>query len=139
MSISTACVKYIESKLMLGVDSRGESVLLSSSVEREPVWRGVKPNELLLISAASCSLYDVIEILTKQREEFLNLEVECRGTQLADPPYRFTHIHLTYKVWGRVHPDKLEKAIRLSQDKYCSVIATLRPAVEITSDFEIIA
>jgi hypothetical protein len=57
---------------------------------------------------------------------------------MSDPPYTFTCIHLHYQVTGAVNPEKLERAVRLSEDKYCSVISTLRPGVPITNDFQII-
>ena len=87
---------------------------------------------------ASCSAYDVVEIMEKQRESLDDLKVICEGDQTSEPPYTFTKIHLHYVAKGAVDPKKLEKAIRLSNDKYCSVICTLRPGVPISSDFEII-
>lgn len=69
-------------------------------------------------------------------EPLTSLEVST-GEQLIEPPYSFTRIHLHYLAKGAVNPDKLRRAIRLSEDKYCSVINTLKPAVEITSDFEV--
>jgi putative redox protein len=92
----------------------------------------------LLMAVASCSAYDVVDILTKQRERLDDLKITCTGDQMSDPPYTFTCIHLHYQISGAVNPEKLERAIRLSEDKYCSVISTLRPGVPITSDFEIL-
>jgi putative redox protein len=68
----------------------------------------------------------------------LDLKVTCAGDQDSAPPYIFTSIHVHYIAHGDINPDKLEKAINLSEDKYCSVIATLRPGVTITSDYEIL-
>ncbi|GAB4498342.1 MAG: OsmC family protein [Anaerolineales bacterium] len=137
--MSTVNVKWIESKLMLGADSRGQTMLLSSSSARDPEWKGAKPSDLLLLAAASCSMYDVVEILHKQREPLEDLEVICSGTQLPDPPYTFTEIHLRYVATGNLKPEKLQRAIELSQEKYCSVITTLRAGVKITSEFEVLA
>lgn len=134
---STVALKWIESKLMTGVDSFGHPLVIGSSSEKEPKWAGLKPSDLLLLAAASCSTYDVVEILTKQREPLVGLEVQCTGEQEPEPPYRFTKIHLHYKVCGEVNPVKLERAIRLSEDKYCSVLNTLKPTVQITSDYEL--
>jgi putative redox protein len=61
----------------------------------------------------------------------------CSGEQQSDPPYMFTKIHLHYRVKGEVNTEKLERAIKLSEDKYCSVIASLRPGVPITSSYEV--
>lgn len=137
--MSTITVKWVESKLMVGVDTRGVPIVISSIPERDPKWMGLKASDLLLISAASCSMYDVLQILKKQRMNVDHLEVICEGTQLNDPPYKFTHIHLKYIARGKIAADKLERAIYLSQDKYCSVLATLRPSVEISHEYEIIS
>jgi putative redox protein len=131
-------VKWVESKLMVGVDSSGHPIVLSSWPEREPEWAGLRPADLLLLSAASCSAYDVAEILLKQKQPMHSLEVSCQGEQKPDPPRAFTRIHLHYAVKGPVDEDMLAKAVQLSLDKYCSVVNTLKPAVEITSEYEII-
>jgi putative redox protein len=65
--------------------------------------------------------------------------VTCHGEQASTAPYQFTHMHLHYRLKGQgLNPQKVERAIRLSEDKYCSVVNTLKPTVEITSDFEIV-
>ncbi|NUM47157.1 MAG: OsmC family protein [Anaerolineales bacterium] len=137
MPTSTVALTWIESKLMTGADSFGHPLVIGSSSEKDPKWAGLKPSDLLLLAAASCSTYDVVEILTKQREPLLGLDVQCTGEQEPEPPYRFTKIHLHYKVTGNINPAKLERAIQLSEDKYCSVINTLKPTVEFTSDYEL--
>lgn len=60
------------------------------------------------------------------------------GEQETEPPYQFVILHLHYVITGQVNPEKLARAIQLSEEKYCSVIATLRPSVTISSDYEII-
>ena len=136
--MGTVAVKWIESQLMTGVDSFGHPLVIGSWPEQEPEWAGLKPSDLLLLAAASCSAYDVVMILTKQREPLAGLEVRCTGQQASEPPYQFTSIHLTYKLKGQLNPKKVERAIQLSEDKYCSVINTLKPSVEITNEFEIV-
>lgn len=137
---STVNIKWIHSTntLMAGIDSRGTPVVIGLWSENEPLWRGLKASDLLLMSAASCSTYDVVTILKKKREPLEGLEVICSGIQASEPPHRFTHIHLKYIVKGDLKPESVEKAIRLSEEKYCSVINTLKGSVEISSEFEII-
>ncbi|GAB4579681.1 MAG: OsmC family protein [Anaerolineales bacterium] len=135
---STIALKWLESQLMAGVDSFGHPIIIGSWPEKEPQWAGLKPSDLLLLSAASCSAYDVIKILFKQREPLEGLEVQCTGEQEPDPPYRFTKIHLHFKITGLVNLTKLERAIYLSQEKYCSVVNTLKPVVDITCDYELV-
>ena len=66
--MGTLTVKCIESKLIVGVDSHGRSLVISSWPEREPQWSGIKPSDLLLLATATCSMYDVLDILKKQKE-----------------------------------------------------------------------
>jgi putative redox protein len=130
-------LRWVEDKMMVASDTNGHSIVIGRSPDPQHQWVGVKPSDLLLMAVASCSAYDVVEILTKQREPLQELKVICSGDQMNDPPYTFTRIHLCYQVVGAVNPERLERAIRLSEDKYCSVISTLRPGVPITSEFEI--
>lgn len=138
-SSSTINIKWITSTktVMAGVDSRGTPVVIGMWPEHEPLWRGLKATDMLLMSLASCSTYDVVNILRKQREPLESLEVLCTGEQESEPPNRFTHIHLHYQFKGDLDQEKVKKAIRLSEDKYCSVLNTLKGSVEITSDWKI--
>jgi len=135
--MGSVTLRWVEGKMMAGTDSNGHSVVIGRSPDNPDEFVGMKPSDLLLLAAASCSAYDVIEILQKQREPMRELKVICLGEQLPEPPNIFTCIHLHYIVHGAVNPSRLEKAIRLSEDKYCSVIGTLRSGVLVTSDFEI--
>ena len=124
--------------LMTGADSNGRPLVIGWQRDKEPEWTGLKPSDLLLLAAASCASYDVVTILTKQREPLEGLEVTCTGEQESEPPYQFTSIHLHYAVQGSVKPKKVERAIALSEEKYCSVTNTLKATVKITTDFEIV-
>jgi putative redox protein len=135
--MGTVTLRTVEGTMMVGTDSRGHSVVIGRSPDDRSVFLGLKASDLLLLSAAACSAYDVVEILSKQRQPMRDLKVLCTGEQQADPPYTFTNIHLHYIAYGEVNSEKLAKAISLSQDKYCSVISTLRPGVPISSDFEV--
>jgi putative redox protein len=135
---STISVKWIKSTLMMGMDSRGRNIIIGMDTDSIPEWVGVKASDLLLLSAAACSAHDVLTILQKQREPLLGFEIECIGEQLSDPPYTFVGLKLKYRIKGKVKKDKLEKAIHLSEEKYCSVISTLKLALNIESSYEII-
>jgi len=136
---STVQLKWVDATLMAGIDSGGRTIMMGHMPGEPADWRGMKASDLLLLAAASCSTYDVVTILKKQREPLDKLDVVCTGEQLKEPPYRFVRIHLHYVARGAVSADNLAKAIQLSEDKYCSVINSLRPQVEVTSDFEIIS
>ena len=131
-------LKWVDGTLMTGVDSGGRTIVMGHLANEVADWRGLKSSDLLLLAAASCSTYDVVTILKKQREPLEKLDVICTGEQMKEPPYRFVHIHLHYVARGALSAENLAKAIQLSEDKYCSVINSLRPQVEVTSDFEII-
>lgn len=136
--MGTVSIKWIESSLMTGADSAGRPLVIGWARDREPQWAGLKPSDLLLLAAASCSTYDVVDILTKQREPLEGLDVTCTGEQLTEPPYVFTCIHLHYTVKGAVNPNKVARAIQLSEEKYCSVLNTLKPTVQVSSAFTVI-
>jgi len=134
--MGTATVKWIGGKQFVGIDSTKHSVVLSTPDEGV----GIKPSELLLLAIASCTAVDVVEILSKKRMPLSHLEISSSGEQDQDPPWTFRKIHLHYKVAGKGLTDKaVEQAIQLSEEKYCSVAATLRATAEITTSFEILA
>lgn len=136
--MGTVVLRWIDGKLMVGSDTHNHSIVIGRSPENPDEFLGMKASDLLLLSAAACSSYDVLEILSKQREPLSGFKVLCSGDQLPDPPYTFTCIHLHYIINGSVREDRLKKAIQLSEEKYCSVITTLRLGIPVTSDFEII-
>ncbi len=136
--MGTVSIKWVDSQLMVGVDSNGRPLVVGSWPEKDPNWSGLKPSDLLLLAAGACSAYDVVVSLSKQREPLKSLEISVTGSQLETPPYVFESLHLHYRVEGDVDRNKLKKAINLSEEKYCSVINTLRPSVKITSDFTIV-
>lgn len=131
-----------DSRMFIGRDSYGQTVAAGSwrkeGTERWQEWKGIKPSDLLVISLCSCSAYDVVEILKKQRQGLTGLYVTADAKQAEEPPYQFTDIHLHYVISGKdISANKVEKAIELSQNKYCSVAATIRGVAKITYDFEV--
>ncbi len=135
MGASTTTIQWLSGKRFVGIDSTNHAVVLSSKDEGV----GVKPSDMLLIALASCAAVDVVEILSKKRLPLDSLEIITTGEQDADPPWTFRKIHLKYRLGGHGLTDKaVEQAIQLSEEKYCSVAATVRATAEITSEFEII-
>ena len=129
------------SKLFIGRDSFGH-VLLSGSWPSDDAnwqeWKAVKPSDLLLLSLASCSAHDVVMILERQRQELTKLYIDATADQSEDPPYEFQKIHLHYRLEGKaLDPNKVERAIALSEEKYCSVAATVRGVATLTHSYEI--
>ncbi len=134
MSTTTTTLQWLSGKRFVGIDSTNHSVVLSSKDEGV----GVKPSDMLLIALASCTAVDVADILAKKRMRLNSMEVTTTGEQDADPPWTFRRIHLKYRLSGQGLTDKaVEQAIQLSEEKYCSVAATVRATADITTEFEI--
>jgi len=119
----------------ISTDSTGHSVVMSKPDENT----GMKPSELLLSALAGCASVDVVDILSKKRTPLSFLEVEMRAEQDADPPWTFRKIYMKFIVKGEGLIEKnVAQAIELSEDKYCSVAATLRGEAEIITSFQIL-
>lgn len=128
-------VHWLKDRHFVGTDSNNHSVVLSG--QKEGI--GVSPSETLLIALASCSSVDVVEILEKKRKKLTMLEVTASGERDPDPPWAYRKIHVHYRLGGQGLTDKaVVQAIQLSQDKYCSVAATVRGVTEITYDYKIV-
>src|SRR5919198_257042 len=118
----------------VGTTSYGDDVLVGGD-EAGP---GAKPSDLVPMSLAACTAYDVVEILRKQRQDLQRMEVTVHSTQDPDPPWTFRAMHLRFVLTGDVDTRKAEKAIALAESKYCATAATLRPVVEITHDVQVL-
>ncbi|HYA23436.1 MAG TPA: OsmC family protein [Terriglobales bacterium] len=94
------------------------------------------PVELVLIALCGCTASDVVIILRKKREPFTSLEVKAEAERATSPPTVFTEIRLTYKVGGKVSHKAVEDAVRLSEEKYCSVAAMLSKTAKIRYTIE---
>lgn len=128
-------VTWIRNYQFVATDSSSHSVVLSSTADNV----GMKPSELLLSALGSCAGYDVVNILSKRKKELRGLRVDVTAEQADEGwPRPYTAFHMHFVVDGDVTPEEVERAIHLSEEKYCSVAATLRPA-EITWDYEIVA
>jgi putative redox protein len=97
--------------------------------------QGATPMELLAVALAGCTSMDVVSILQKMRQPLEGLRVEVRGERAAVHPKRFLSLEVVYHLKGALDEKKVQRAIELSETKYCSVEATLRPAVAISSRY----
>ncbi len=99
---------------------------------------GPRPKPLMLVALAGCTGMDVVGMLKKMRIELSDFNIEVEGEMRDDFPKDFLSMHITYHFTGKNLPkDKLEKAVNLSQEKYCGVTATLQKAIKITHDIQI--
>jgi putative redox protein len=117
-----------------GSTAYGDPVLVGGNEEGP----GAKPSDLLPLSLAACTAYDVVVILRKQRQDLHRLDVTVSSTQDPDPPWTFRAMHLRFVLRGSVDATKAEKAVELSERKYCATAATLRPVVEITHEVVVV-
>lgn len=111
----------------------GHQVATDAPTEPGQDYDGFRPSLLLLAALSGCIGVDLTEILRKQRQEVTGITVTVRGTQEPDPPWPYTLIELDYTVRGRgLNPSAVERAVALSEEKYCSVGATIRGVARIT-------
>jgi putative redox protein len=132
MPIETVRADWIEGQVFLLRDRAGFPVVMTQPM-------GVNGADLLPLSLIGCTAWDVIAILKKQRQPVTRLEVTAESLRDEDPPWRYRKINILYKLAGEgLSPERVQRAIELSETKYCSIYATLRDVVEITSTFEIV-
>jgi putative redox protein len=131
-----AIIHFAGDDLFVGISPSGHAQALDTNHERRCA---ASPVELLLVALGSCTAVDVVSILKKKRADVTDYRVEVRGLRRSEHPRHFTRMEVRHIVRGRNITEKaLAQAIELSETKYCSVAATLRPTVEIVSSFEII-
>ena len=118
----------------VGATGYGEPILVGGDVEGP----GAKPSDLLPLSLAACTAYDVVEILRKQRQDLLGLEVVATSVQDPDPPWTFRSIHLRFQLTGAVDASKADKAVDIAETRYCAVAATIRSVVRLTHEVTIV-
>jgi len=99
---------------------------------------GPKPIEFALLALGGCTAFDVISILRKMRQDVTRYEVELSAEQRSEPPTVFTRVNIKHRLHGHVTPEAVQKAIHLSESKYCSVSAMIGKTAEITATFEIV-
>jgi putative redox protein len=131
-----AVIHHAGDGLFIGITPSGHAQVLETDHGRASA---ATPMELLLVALGGCTAVDVISILKKKREQVTDYRVEVRGARREEHPRAFTRMEVRHVVRGRnVSEKSVAAAIELSEAKYCSVAATLRPGVEIVTTYEII-
>lgn len=128
-------VKWQGKTQFAGTGETGHTILMEAGPDAGGEGAGTKPTELVLMAVAGCSGIDIINILTKMREKVEDFTITVDGDRRDEPPQRFTAIRVTYRLRGEVKPASVERAIRLSLDKYCSVANSI--TASITFAFEV--
>jgi putative redox protein len=127
-----ATVKWSDQMQFAGTGNGGHSVVMDGDNKA-----GNSPMELVLIALCGCTAFDVVSILQKKREPFTAVEVSAEAEKAADPPRVFTAIKLQYRVAGNVARKAVEDAVRLSEEKYCSVAAMLNKTARISYEIHL--
>ena len=128
-----ARVKLVDGMMFVGESGSGHAVVMDGAPEYGGRNLGIRPMEMLLIGLGGCTAFDVVQILRKGREQVSDCEVEVTAERAELDPKVFTKIHLEYRVAGKdLAPAKVERAIQLSKEKYCSASIMLGAVAEIT-------
>jgi putative redox protein len=132
-------VNWVDGMLMVGKSHSGHSITMDGPPEIGGENLGVRPMEMLLLGVAGCTMIDVVSTLKKMRQDLTQCETKVNAERANDHPKVFTDIHIQFILKGKdLDQNKVEKAITLSAEKYCSASIMLGKTASITHDFEIV-
>jgi putative redox protein len=137
--VDTVRVLWADKRQFVGWDEAGHGIVMDASAAYSGEGSGARPLELVLYALGGCTAMDVISILEKKRQRVTGLELVITGEQRQDPPKIYTHITVEYVVTGvDVQPAAVERAIELSEEKYCSVRGMFGPDVHVETSYRIL-
>ncbi|MBT1686989.1 OsmC family protein [Fulvivirgaceae bacterium PWU37] len=124
---------------MEAVNEQGNRVEMDGSPDIGGGNNGMRPMQMLLAAMGGCSGIDVISVLKKQRQDLRDIKITITGEREKDAvPSLYTEVHAHFRLYGNIDPQKAEKAVSLSVEKYCSVARTLEKNAKITYSFEVL-
>ena len=134
-----ARIKWVENVCFMGESETGHAVILDGAPDAGGRNLGMRPMEMLLIGMGACTSFDVVTILKKSRQPVTDCVAEIEAARADEIPKVFTRIHVHFVVTGSgLNPAQVERAVKLSAEKYCSASIMLGKTAEITKDFEIV-
>ena len=134
-----ARVKLVEGTTFVAESGSGHAVVMDAAPDVGGRNLGARPMEMLLMGAGGCSAIDVVLILRKARQDFVDCIVELEAERAPEDPKVFTKIHLHFVVSGKaLPPAAVARAIELSHDRYCSATIMLAKTAEVTTSHEIV-
>jgi putative redox protein len=137
MSRQEVQVGWID-KMAFETEINGHKIVIDADEKVGGLDRGPRPKPFMLLSLAGCTAMDVISILGKMRVELDDFKVKVSGDLTEEHPKHFYRMHVTYEFWGKNLPmAKLEKAVNLSEERYCGVSAVYKKALELSSEIVI--
>ena len=132
-------VEWIDGMLMVGKSDSGHAIVMDGPPEIGGENLGVRPMEMLLLGMTGCTVIDVINTLKKMREDVVGCQTQVSADRSEEYPKVFTNIHVHFVLRGKqLNPLKVDKAIKLSAEKYCSASIMIGKTAIITHDYEII-
>ena len=136
MPMQSASVKWIGEQKFVATGPSGHAITLDSDRASN---KAPGPMELLLLALGACTATDVVIVLEKKRQKLESLEVICSGERAAHPPTVWTKLEILYRLRGQLDEAAVKHAIQLSEEKYCSVAATLKKTATLSWRYEILA
>jgi putative redox protein len=133
--MQTAVVKWIGEEKFVATSPSGHAMAIDSDRESN---EAPGPMELLLMALGACTGTDVVSVLKKKRQKLQSLEVVCSGERAAQPPTVWTKLEIVYRLRGELDERAVKHAIELSEEKYCSVAATLKKTANLSWRYEIL-
>lgn len=133
--MQTATVKWVGEEQFLAMMPSGHAVPIDANREHNSA---PGPMELMLAALGSCTATDIVLILAKKRQKLESLEIVIQGERAVEPPAVWVKLELVYRLRGKLDPKAVERAIELSQNKYCGAAATLKKTADITFRYEIL-
>ena len=129
-------INYAGDDCFIGTTASNNSVTIDTKGDRHSA---PSPLELLIVAVGACTAVDVVSILKKKRQEVIDYKIELTAERREECPRAITKMNVHHIVYGRnVSEQAVSDAVRLSDEKYCSVAATVRPTAEIMTSFEVI-
>ena len=130
-----ARVKWVEKRTFLGESGSGHSVVMDGAPDSGGRDLGIRPMETLLLGMGGCTAFDVVHILEKARETVIDCELEIEADRAEEDPKVFTQIKIRYIVSGKnLSRDKVQRAVDLSAEKYCSASIMLGKVANISHE-----
>jgi putative redox protein len=133
--MQTTTVKWIGAQKFVATSPSGHELTIDSDRQSN---KAPGPMELLLVALGACTATDVVIILEKKRQKLESLEVICSGERAKEPPSVWTKLEVLYRLRGQLDEVSVKRAIELSEEKYCSVSATLKKSATLTWRYEIL-
>jgi len=134
-----ARIKWVEGRIFTGTSNSGHGIVIAAPTGPGAPTIAPSPMEYVLLGTGGCTATDVVMILEKGRQDVRAVEVELDSERAPEDPKIFTSIHFHFKVTGKgLKPETVERAIKLSHEKYCSASIMLAKTATLSHDFEII-